>query len=97
MSNTWAIGFYKITLFFLIQAKLAARRARRLQESQRRSDENEAQRLMAEQNKQLRSGGVTSTDMPPDTDLSHVPDVKYAESAEGKALKNQHVSFFYEI
>jgi hypothetical protein len=52
---------------------------------------------MAEQNKQLRSGGVTSTDMPPDTDLSHVPDVKYAESAEGKALKNQHVSFFYEI
>lgn len=73
-----------------LQAKLAARKNRKLKESRRRAEEEEAQRIISEQNKQMRQGG--SGPQPTDVDLAHVPQVNYGESSEEKALKKEQVN-----
>ena len=71
---------------------MAARRARKLGEAQRRLEEEDTQRVIADQNKQLRQGGAgTAAKADLDTDLAHVPQVKYGETVEEQALKKEQV------
>lgn len=71
-----------------LEAKLAARRARKLAEARRKQDEEEQQRLISEQNRQMQQGGQVEEE---ETDLAHVPKVQYSQSIEEQALQKEQV------
>lgn len=71
-----------------LEAKLAARRARKLAETRRKQDEEEQQRLISEQNRQMQQGGQVEEE---ETDLAHVPKVQYSQSIEEQALQKEQV------
>ena len=70
-----------------LQAKLAARRERRLAEEQRIAEEMAAQKWLEEQDRQMRRGAVA----PSEGDLFKAPQVTYTESLEEAALKKEQV------
>ena len=70
-----------------MQAKLAARRERRLAEEQRIAEEMAAQKWLEEQDRQMRRGAVA----PSEGDLFKAPQVTYTESLEEAALKKEQV------
>lgn len=74
-----------------LEAKLAARRARKLAEARRKQDEEEQQRLISEQNRQMQQGGQVEEE---ETDLAHVPKVQYSQSIEEQALQKEQVQIF---
>ena len=66
---------------------MSARRARRLAETQRKSEEESAQRFLDEQGRQMKAVVAhKETD-----DTFKPPDVKYGESPEEQALKKEQV------
>ena len=79
--------FIIINKNLLIQAKLLARRERRLAEEQRIAEEMAAQKLLEEQARQMRHGAVVL----PEGDLFKAPEVMYTESLEEAALKKEQV------
>jgi hypothetical protein len=65
-----------------------------LAEAQRRSEEEEAQRIIEEQSRQMKLRGATSsTTETPGGDLAHMPEVSYGETREEQALKKEQVSW----
>lgn len=83
--------------FSCTQAKLQARRNRRTAESQRKLEEDEAQRVIAEQRKQMQQQASTDGRASPvamDTGLLRTPKVDLTESIEEKALKKEQVCVF---
>ena len=70
-----------------MQAKLAARRERRLAEEQRIAEEMAAQKWLEEQDRQMRRGALA----PSEGDLFKAPQVTYTESLEEAALKKEQV------
>ena len=79
--------FYLYETVDSTQAKLAARRERRLVEEQRIAEEMAAQKLLEEQARQMRRGAVAPTE----GDLFKAPEVTYTESIEEAALKKEQV------
>ena len=79
---------------YSFQAKLDARRARRQTEFQRKMEEIEAQRIVAEQKKQMQqnSTGSSSVEANVDNGLLIAPKVNLGESVEEQAVRKAQVS-----
>jgi len=78
-----------------VQAKLQARRDRRTMEAQRKLEEDEAQRVIADQRRQMAQevSKDSTPDVALDTGLVVQPKVHLKESMEEKALKKEQVSW----
>ena len=76
-----------------MEAKIAARRARKLADAKRQEEEELAQRLLDAQSQQMerRVGGASSAGE--HDDLLRMPQVQYGESIEEQALKKEQVNF----
>ena len=72
---------------FYLQARLSARRARRLAEARRQAEESAAQQFVDEQARQLKTAVAhKETD-----DMFKAPEVKYQETPEEQALRREQV------
>ena len=71
-----------------MQAKLSARKERRLADSQRQSEEEAAARFLEEQERQLRNV-VTQNET---DDLFKAPEITYSETVEEQAIKKEQVN-----